>query len=40
MAILGDHDVLEDCTVEQMNGNGASFGGEGLVVHIPAGTGR
>jgi hypothetical protein len=32
VAILGNHDVLEDCTIEQMNGNGASFGGEGLVV--------
>ncbi|MBI2302101.1 MAG: right-handed parallel beta-helix repeat-containing protein [Armatimonadetes bacterium] len=29
--ITGDHDRLEDCIVEQMNGSGITFGGDGAV---------
>ena len=32
VVLLGNHDVMEDCVIERMNGSGASFGGEDNVV--------
>jgi hypothetical protein len=32
VVLAGDHDLMEDCVVEQMNGSGAAFQGQQIVV--------